>query len=237
MHALKNRHYPHKPPAGASRPVRSSQRDIHPRLDPVVLRHVRCRWRQPLHTPSLEAFQYLRELLAPSETIDLVLDSGCGNGMSTLHLAQRHAGQVVIGIDKSYARLRNMGAESLPQRRGNAVWLRAELATFWRLAQDAGWRITAHYLLYPNPWPKPRHLMRRWHAHPVFPALVELGGSLLLRSNWEIYTREFARAVRLASGRTAIVGTVSAAEPLSPFERKYAASGHTLYEVSVNLDK
>jgi tRNA (guanine-N7-)-methyltransferase len=54
-----------------------------------------------------------------------------------------------------------------------------------------------------------------------------------MRTNWEVYAREFARAVQLAWGRQVEIGPVEVSEPLSPFERKYAASGHALFEVSV----
>ena len=34
-----------------------------------------------------------------------------------------------------------------------------------------------HYLLYPNPWPKAKHLQRRVHGHGSFPLLLQLGAS------------------------------------------------------------
>ena len=63
----------------------------------------------------------------------------------------------------------------------NAVLIRADLVDFWRLLADNGVRLARHYNLYPNPWPKIGHLARRWHGHPVFPALLELGGVPLIR--------------------------------------------------------
>ncbi len=220
---------------GDSSPVRSSQLGRHPRLEPVVLRHLRCPWRQPLHRPSVGAFRALQGLLDGGETDTLVLDSGCGTGESTVHLAGRYPDSVVVGIDRSAARLSGWGADVQPVRRGSAIWMRSELATFWRLALEAGWRVRAHFLLYPNPWPKTRHLMRRWHAHPVFPGLLALGGDLVMRTNWDLYAQEFAHAVRLATGRAARVRVAEIAEPLSPFERKYALSGHRLYETALSL--
>ena len=125
-----------------------------------------------------------------------MLDSGCGTGASTRALARAHPDCLVIGVDKSVARLGRTGASAFPHREGNAVWLRAELSSFWRLALQAGWALERHYLLYPNPWPKPGQLQRRWHGHPVFPELLRLGGRLELRCNWEIYALEFAAAHR-----------------------------------------
>lgn len=119
----------------------------------------------------------------------------------------------------------------------NALLLRADLVDFWRLARAADWRLARHYLLYPNPYPKSAHLKKRWHGHPVFPALLALGGELELRSNWSIYVEEFALAVALLRGRE---GEISPHVPndgfLTPFEQKYFESGQRLWRYRIDLD-
>ncbi len=207
----------------------TSQTGLHPRLDEVVRRHLDSRWRQPIRAHTRQAFEVIRDRLERAER--LVLDSGCGTGESTAGLARRHPDALVVGIDQSAARL--VRAPELPD---NVVLVRAELADFWRLLVGAGLKSTLHYLLYPNPWPKPDHLKRRWHAHPVFPDLLELGGQLELRSNFELYVREFERGLNLAGNVDAKVVSFSAGEPISPFERKYSASGHRLWKLTVNLE-
>lgn len=223
-----------KPP-NISRAVRSSQADVHPRLEALLDRHASRPWEQPFHAPTVAAFDALERLLGRPEK-PLVLDSGCGTGESTRLIARAFPGRLVVGVDKSLARLRRGGADTFPRREGNAVWLRAELTTFWRLALRAGWRLERHYLLYPNPWPKPSGLQKRWHAHPVFPDLLKLGGRLEMRCNWEVYAREFAFAVNRILGTRARVTTPPDSPVLSPFERKYRASGHRLYSVAVSAD-
>ncbi len=212
-----------------SSPPSSSQTGLHPRLDEVVRRHLKSRWRQPVRAHTRQAFQALIDRLKAADR--LVLDSGCGTGVSTAGLAYRHPNALVVGIDQSAARLGRA-----PEFPDNVVLVRAELADFWRLMADAGFRPTHHYLFYPNPWPKPDHLKRRWHAHPVFPDLLALGGWLELRSNFELYVREFERALSLAGIVDAKVVSFSAGEPVSPFERKYSASGHRLWKLTVNLE-
>lgn len=220
------------PAANHSRMVHSSQAGVHPRLDRVVARHRDANWRAPLHPPTVRAFEALRAVVE-GDGRPLILDSGCGTGASTRELARAFPGSLVIGVDKSAARLGRIGAERFPHREGNAAWLRADLATFWRLALADGWRLQRHYLLYPNPWPKPSQLQRRWHGHPVFPALLALGGRLELRSNWALYAQEFARAAAALTGRPVASRPLQAGGPVSPFERKYRASGHALYSVVV----
>jgi tRNA (guanine-N7-)-methyltransferase len=183
-----------------------------------------------LHGATCRAFEALAAELS-GENRPLILDSGCGTGESTRLLAERFPAALIIGVDKSSDRLSRVGAERFPWSEGNAIWLRGELSTFWRLALRAGWRLQRHYLFYPNPWPKPGHLQRRWHAHPVFPDLLKLGGRLEMRTNWRVYADEFAFVVNRLSGATVAPFCVEDAAAVSPFERKYRASGQALYSV------
>lgn len=159
----------------------------------------------------------------------LVLDSGCGTGASTRWLAAANPGAMVIGVDKSADRLSRHGE----QGPGYSL-VRADLNDFWRLLRASEHRVSRHYLLYPNPWPKPRQLNKRWYASPAFPVILGLGGVLELRTNWSIYAEEFAAALALA-GVASDVESFTPDEPICPFEDKYAASGQTLYRLIADL--
>lgn len=217
--------------------VRSTQTGLHPRLVALVRKHMAAEWRQPLHAPTVNAFTALVAAGVDPEK-KIILDSGCGTGESTRQIARYHPDCLVIGVDKSKARLKTLPGSHFSHngflyREGNTIWLRAELASFWRLALQAGWRLHRHYLLYPNPWPKPSQVLRRWHAHPVLPTLLQLGGRLELRCNWEIYAREFAAAVEMAGCRDVQLTEVVDSCITTPFESKYRNSGQTLYCVVV----
>lgn len=213
--------------------VSSSQTDIHPRLEKSVKRHLENPWLQPLHRPSCEAFKGLKEAGTLDEDKPVILDSGCGTGRSTSHLAEIFPRHNVIGIDQSMARLSRSGGESGIFRNGNCILIRAELSTFWRLLLEDGCFPERHYLLYPNPWPKPAHLKRRWHGHPVFPQLLSLGGQIEMRCNWKIYAREFAHAVNLATGGNLEPKRIRPDVGISPFEQKYLERGQALFSVTV----
>jgi tRNA G46 methylase TrmB len=105
---------------------------------------------------------------------------------------------------------------------------------FWQLAAESALCCKRQLLLYPNPWPKPEHLKRRWHAHPVLPAILALGGVIELRTNWRVYAEEFAEALRLAGVEARCEKFAVDEAPLTPFERKYAASGHDLWRCLAN---
>lgn len=51
------------------------------------------------------------------------------------------------------------------------------------------WEIS---LVYPNPYPSKDRIKQRWYAHPAFPLILQLGGEILVRSNWKEYLQEFA---------------------------------------------
>jgi tRNA G46 methylase TrmB len=200
----------------------------------VVLRHLETPSRRPIAPHTARAFEALREVLAEAPLRPLVFDFGCGTGASTHRLAHLHPAAWVIGVDQSAHRLGV--SEGLRRHGERVVLLRAEQTDLWRLLAHAGFRLGASYLLYPNPWPKARHLGRRVHGHPAFPALLALGGRLEVRSNWPTYVEELAQAVRLVTGASAAPRRVPEdARPLSPFERKYQASGHALFALGVCL--
>lgn len=215
----------------SSRIVRSNQPDLHPKLAVTVRRHLTRPYRKPFAAHTEAAFRSVAERVE-RHAGPLLLDAGCGVGESSLRLARAHPQALVIGVDKSAHRLaRAAGSMS------NCVLLRADLEDFWRLAQQAGWRLWRHYLLYPNPWPKAAHLQRRWHGSALFPTILALGGRLELRSNWPLYVREFAAALALAgvSESAVEVAALGATPPLTPFERKYAATGQPLWYCSAAL--
>jgi tRNA G46 methylase TrmB len=182
----------------------------------------------------------------------VILDSGCGTGESTIHIARRFPNIPVIGIDKSCDRLNKAGnpvqtaGDAIPP---NAFWIRAELLDFWRLALDRvnahAWMIPYHAVYYPNPWPKQSEATRRFHMHPIFPTLLALGKVIELRTNWEIYAREFAEAARIVysiqipdqarndEGIKITCETFTPDTPETAFERKYKDAGQTLWKVVI----
>lgn len=215
-----------------SRVISSAQQMIHPQLRQCVLKHVQHDWQQPLHAATVVVFQRLLPILRRADW-PILLDSACGTGDSTLALASRHPGHWVVGIDQSALRLQRLAPEGLGVY-GNAILLRAELCSFWRLFVAAGWRAEQNYLLYPNPWPKAAHLRRRWHGHPVFPVLMQTAAQFELRSNWRLYVEEFALAASWLGAHADPVTAAAIELPLSPFERKYYDSGQVLWRVQVS---
>ena len=214
----------------------SAQTGVHEQLPRLLARHAASPFRKPYsdyNRAAFEASMIRRERLAPGAP--LILDACCGVGESSLALARAYPDHYVIGVDQSADRL---GREVIGKAGGlpeNLDLVRADLVDYWRLLHDAGIRLARHALYYPNPWPKIGHLSRRWHAHPVFPTVLALGGVLECRSNWKIYVEEFCLAVHLLRGQAVCCEPFLPKQSITPFERKYLASGHALWRARVPL--
>jgi tRNA (guanine-N7-)-methyltransferase len=217
-------------PRYQSSPVASSQTGIHDGIDALLTRHVAHPFQKPIAAYNRAAFEVARSAWLEAGRPPLILDSGCGVGLSTLHLASQYSEHFVIGVDQSLDRIGRNTVWSGPAP-ANSLRIRADLTDFWRLMLESGMRPDRHYLLYPNPWPKKKHLSRRWHGHAVFPAMVALGGYFECRSNWKIYIDECAFALARLTGKSveANAWAPDAASTITPFERKYLGSGQALW--------
>ena len=234
-----------------ARAVTTNQTDIYDKLEEVVRKYASTEYLRPIadHTRMAfaEAEKFVEEFYKNSgHEMDcagcgahkVILDSGCGTGESTLNIALANPDVPVIGIDKSAARLTKAG--TAPR---NAFLVRAELLDFWRLAlgkvKAGQWHIPYHALYYPNPWPKQSEATRRFHLHPIFPTLLQLGDVIELRTNWEIYAREFAEAAHIATrvatpDRTIVCEAFEPEHPITAFERKYKEARQQLWRVTIN---
>jgi len=211
----------------------SAQQGIHEHLAERVHTHLA----KPFCKPVADVNRTARDhaLAGWDGRASLILDAGCGVGHSTIELARAFPDHWVIGVDQSEERLQRRKPYPEALMPANMVFVRANLVDFWRLLADDGLQLAQHYILYPNPWPKIGHSGRRWHAHPVFPFILRLGGVLECRSNWAVYVAEFALALELAHGYPVAWETFEAMRPLTPFERKYRDSGQLLYRLRVDL--
>lgn len=213
-----------------SRHINSSQLVPHKNLAKLVNRYQRSSIQDTIPKHAYDTFAIANNFIANS---DVILDSGCGTGESSYRLARQFPNIKILGIDKSSARLQRTYIHG--ETPDNLLFVRADCIHFWRLIKQAHWNIQRHYLFYPNPWPKPGHLQRRWHAHPVFPVLISLGGVLIMRTNWGIYAQEFAQALEIILQQRINIQELQIDEAFTPFERKYMASNHCLFEIMQDL--
>ncbi len=220
---------------GNSRIVTSNQPGPHEKIPELVKKYLSAPFKKPISEHTRSAFEEAQKWLGADffeGEYQLILDSCCGVGESTQRIAKLYPSAKVIGIDKSQARTDKQDKVlALPD---NAIILRADVIDFWRLAVDANWQLFAHFLLFPNPYPKSTHVQRRWHASPSFSDILRLGGQLEVRSNWPLYIEEFAIALEVA-GQSAVTQHLEITDPFTAFERKYHLSGQDIWQLKSTL--
>lgn len=219
-----------------SRAIDSNQNAVHRQLLKVLKTHLNTQYRKPISSSSRSTFSLIdkirHELNRP-----LILDSGCGTGHASKLLAKANPDKLIIGVDKSSHRLAKGGLDYNFELLENCLLLKMNLVDFWRLAAEHGWNLEKHYLLYPNPWPKAKHLRKRWYAHPAFPQLLKLGGELELRCNWRLYAEEFQTAMNFIAPNSCVLTEYLEPSGISLFEQKYFKQGHLLYRCNCFLDE
>lgn len=220
-----------------SRSVSGQQEAIHPNLVSTVEKHLASSFNRPIQPYNIEAIDWLLDQWQQCGKPSIVLDSGCGVGESTKNLAAQLSDHLVIGIDQSQHRLNKHGADTGLFAKDNYRLLRADLIDCWRLLNQHQLLPEYHFIPYPNPWPKKKHLIRRWHGHPVFKDILSLGGKLQVRSNWKTYIDEFGIALETAGYTHTGTESFAPEEFLTPFEKKYFLSGQALFRINADLSK
>ena len=212
-----------------SKQVSSNQTETHPKLSRIISRHLHFSFKKPISPRALKTLDEIGESIKNHKG-PLVLDSGCGTGESTIRIAELWPESLVLGIDKSASRLQRARRKSpFP----NAHFFQILLEDCWLYACKNRWPLDAHFLLYPNPWPKKKHLGRRWYAHPIFKTLLHLSPHLQIRTNWHLYAEDFVDSALALSFGNISLETCHPVSPLTAFEKKYAASGHSIYKINV----
>lgn len=220
---------------GNSKAIITNQPGIHEKLEQIVEKHLTHAFEKPYQAHTLEVFKQLDQEVKQFKG-PIILDACCGVGQSTRLLAKQHPEALVIGVDKSANRIDRNVEEHLDidlDGVENYRLVRADLNDFYRLVLEANWPIEKHFILYPNPWPKAKHVQRRWHGSAVFPYIVKTGKTLTLRSNWLLYLQEFAQAAQQAGREGVLTEVTESAKStaMTPFEAKYVASGQSVWEL------
>ncbi|MDO6445162.1 methyltransferase domain-containing protein [Colwellia sp. 1_MG-2023] len=222
-------------PLGDSKAIVTNQPGIHEKLAEIVQKHLTHPSKKPFQAHTLEAFELANSRVLAHQG-EVILDSCCGVGQSTRLLAKQNPQALVIGVDKSAHRIERNDEEltATTNTHGidNFMLVRADLNDFYRLVKQAKWPVSQHYILYPNPWPKAKHIQRRWHGSAVFPEIIAIGKEIVLRSNWRLYLEEFQFSAEI-SGRSGIISQVKDNQPLTPFEAKYQLSGQVCWQLTI----
>lgn len=229
--------------AGNSRRISTTQVGIHADLLVLVEKHYRQPFLRPIATYSEQAFaaanQFVQKRRAP-----VIVDMCCGTATSSVLLAQKFADYSVVAFDQSANRLQKYLNGKCFYSQQNLLITRANALDFCRQIISHQWRCARLYILYPNPYPKPKHIGRRWQGHALLPYLLKIAPKIQLRSNWPLYLQEFAAAAAFATQldgslilqQSELQKLAVAGDYLSAFEQKYANSAQDLYALNLQFE-
>ncbi|MFO7724844.1 MAG: tRNA (guanosine(46)-N7)-methyltransferase TrmB [Oceanipulchritudo sp.] len=127
----------------------------------------------------------LSEMYPPGTGI--TLEIGCGHGHFLTAYAQRHPGKACLGIDLLNRRIEKAEQKRSKRALGNLHFLKAEVTEFLEAwPRERG--LERCFILFPDPWPKKRHLKNRILQPALLEALAALatpGAALHFRTDHE----------------------------------------------------
>lgn len=121
-----------------------------------------------------------------------IWEVGCGHGHFLTAYAEAHPDQLCVGVDIIIERIRRGDRKRDRARLDNLHFVRSE-ARFFLEEVPADARISALYVLFPDPWPKKRHhkhrIMQPDFLHDVAQK-AEPGACLYFRTDYVPYFDE-----------------------------------------------
>lgn len=145
----------------------------------------------PAHARELEKQRQRKDALlqecqsALSDCETLFFEAGCGHGHWLTEYAERHPGQICVGIDLIAQRIVKSKAKRDKRELKNLHFFKAELGEFLEVL-PAEIRFDGIILLFPDPWPKARHHRRRMVQHGLLDELARRtrrGGCFYFRTD------------------------------------------------------
>jgi tRNA (guanine-N7-)-methyltransferase len=169
---------------------------------------------------------------AYGRTAPRLLDVGIGNGEATIAWASAHPDHDVLAVElhrPSVAATLTAVVEA-----GLANVRVAEIDVRTLLADARPGDLDAVRVLFPDPWPKRRHLARRLVDARFAGAVADVlppGGTLHVATDWEDYARQVVAAAE-ADGRFTVAAAAARPDrPITTYEALGRAAGRTIHDV------
>jgi len=164
----------------------------------------------------------------------LHVDLGCGDGFFLCEMAQQFPKSNFLGIERLTKRVEKVRRKA--EKIENVRVLRADtlFALRYLLPESS---VETFYLLFPDPWPKRRHQLRRIFRHDFLDAIaaaLERRGVLRVATDHLDYFFQIERLSR-AHLQFHVVPQSSndAVLPVTKFERKFRGQGMPIYRLTL----
>ena len=159
------------------------------------------------------------------------IDLGCGKGSFTFWAAQTQPQRNFVGVDRLLRRLRRVDRKAMRAGLQNLHLLRIESSyLISKVVPDHS--ISTYHVLFPDPWPKRRHRIRRL-INASFLANVRRtladGGIINCATDHEEYFGWIQREFQKDGGFVKTEPELLPKEAQTDFERKFVAAGRQVY--------
>lgn len=166
----------------------------------------------------------------------LVLEIGCGMGEATAAMAAADPGRDYLAVEAHPPGIANLLALVGEQGLTTVRVAHGDALDLLRQQVPEG-SLDAVHIFFPDPWPKLRHHKRRIIV-PERVALIRsrlaVGGTLHCATDWEPYAQQMVRVLAADPGLENPHGGYAPRpehRPVTRFERRGVAAGHTIRDV------
>jgi len=163
----------------------------------------------------------------------LHVDLGCGDGSFLCEMAQQFPKRNFLGIDRLTKRVEKVRRKA--EKIENVRVLRADtlFAVRYLLPKNS---VETFYLLFPDPWPKRRHQLRRIFTHDFLEAIadaLERHGILRVATDQLDYFHQIERLSRAYLQFQTVAPLLDAVLPVTKFERKFGEQRAPIYRLTL----
>lgn len=172
----------------------------------------------------------------------LDIEIGCGVGLHPLEYIQLNASRKIIALERTKTKFNkflnrfNSHLKFFPHLSQNLLPVGEDAISF--IVEFIGEETVENYfLLHPNPYPKFRHLNKRWYAMPAMSLLVSTlkpGGFIHLATNQEYYYKEALDYMQNVWGFFIKKKNIYYKQDIkgrTHFEKKYLSRGDAIFNV------
>jgi tRNA (guanine-N7-)-methyltransferase len=191
-------------------------------------------------SPAAAAFEVVPEDSRPLD-LDLIfgriapleVDLGCGDGSFLTELAAQNPERNFLGVEKLFGRVRSACKKVARLELSNARILRADIPHTTQQLLPTG-SVAVFHLLFPDPWPKRRHHVRRVFTTELLASLARAltpDGLVRVATDDSDYFQEMTRVLGRVSFFQERDDLVAAALPSTTFERRFLDRGLEIHRL------
>lgn len=176
-------------------------------------------------------YRFLHESRSPF----LDLEIGAGVGWHAIQYCQRHPDRHLIAIERTQKGLRALRRLQNHSPLPNLDFICDDFLN-WGPEHLKSQSLNRIFILYPNPYPKPKHQNKRWAASPVMEFLIQLlkpGGTIEMATNELAYYQEYRLWMESYWKLTLLEDQHRDAQtlPRTHFEKKYLERGQICHNL------